>query len=1099
MPHATTENILHSYLMALERELQQGIAREHSYRPALKTLIETLYPGTLATNEPKRIRCGAPDYIVTDGQIPLGYIEAKDIGVSLVQIESDSEKARPTTREGEQLRRYRESLSNLIFTDYIEFRWFLKGKRELVGRLATLKGKKILLPDSDGVERTKQLLQSYMQARTPTVTSPRELATRMAAIAKLIRVTIEHVFDDEEEGAGSLQSQLDGFKQVLLPDLTPQAFADMYAQTICYGLFAARCNHTSGTFTRRDAVYDIPKTNPFLRKTFNHIAGIELDERINWAVDGLAELLNRADTDAILKDFGRRTRQEDPMVHFYETFLAEYDPTMREKRGVYYTPEPVVSYIVRSVDHLLKTTFQLPDGLADMSLIPSKTVDEKIVPETHRVQILDPATGTATFLHGVIDLIHESFTDNQGMWSSYVSRHLLPRLFGLELLMAPYAVAHMKLGLQLKDTGYDFKSDERLRIYLTNTLEESYEHGKLPFAEWLIEEATEADRAKHDVPVMVVLGNPPYSGLSANNGKWIYHLLRGKDTQTRQTVGNYFEVDGKSIREKKNWLNNDYVKFMRFAQWRIEKTGYGILAFITDNSYLNSPTFRGMRQSLLQTFDDIYLLNLHGNSKRKDRSPDGSPDQNVFDITQGVVINIFVKHSQLDKNIKHPSATVYHANIWGTRESKYSYLSKEDSASTTWTEVKPRSPFYLFAPQNISFSAEYELGWQVTKIMSENNAGIVTARDFFVVALDEDTLLHRIEDLRSSRLSDDEIRTKYFEGKGSEKYVAGDTRGWKLPKARAKVRLDNDWKNRIVHCLYRPFDVRPLYYVPWMVDWPRPEIMQHMLTGENLGLSTTRSIEIGRGWEHVFCTSKIIQHHTVSIKEVNYLFPLYLYPDNGKAKLFDLDKSSNAPGGRRPNLASAFITELIGKIGLTFIPDGKGTLQETVGPEDVFNYMYAVFHSPTYRERYAEFLKIDFPRLPLTSNSDLFRELCNFGEQLVGLHLMEKFGKALLKYPIKGNNLVEKIEYLEPQDLPEQGRVYISKTQYFDGVPSEVWNFHVGGYQICHKWLNDRKGRILSFDDIQHYQRIVSVLGETIQIMDQIDEAIEDQGGWPIM
>src|SRR6266487_4575097 len=965
MPRATTENILHSYLAAIERELQQGIAREHSYRPALKTLIETLYPGTLATNEPKRIRCGAPDYIVTDGQIPLGYIEAKDIGVSLVQIESDSEKTHPTTREGEQLRRYREGLSNLIFTDYLEFRWFLKGKRELVGRLATLKGKKTILPDSDGAERTKQLLQSYMQARTPTVTGPRELATRMAAIAKLIRVTIEHVFDDEEEGAGSLQSQLDGFKQVLLPDLTPQAFADMYAQTICYGLFAARCNHTSGTFTRRDAVYDIPKTNPFLRKTFNHIAGIELDERINWAVDGLAELLNRADTDAILKDFGRRTRQEDPMVHFYETFLAEYDPTMREKRGVYYTPEPVVSYIVRSVDYLLKTTFQLPDGLADTSVVPGKTVNGKVVPETHRVQILDPATGTATFLHGVIDLIYESFTGNQGMWSSYVSRHLLPRLFGLELLMAPYAVAHMKLGLQLRDTGYDFESNERLRIYLTNTLEESYEHRQLLFAEWLVEEATAAGHAKHDVPVMVVLGNPPYSGHSANTGEWINELLRGKDIQTGKITGNYFEVDGKPLGEKNpKWLNDDYVKFIRFAQWRIEHTGDGILAFISNNGYLDNPTFRGMRQALLKTFDDIYILDLHGNSKKKERSPDGSADQNVFDIQQGVAIGIFVKHLEYVREY----ATVRHADLWGLRETKYHILLNSDVATIQWTTLAPQQPYYLFVPQDTNLWKEYEKGWKITEIMEVNSIGMNSHRDSFAIAFDAPTLETRVRDLVSTRLSDAEIASKY---------ELTNTSDFNLSRARNALRKVEKLDQVIVPCLYRPFDYRAVLYHTEILDRPRTELNHHFIHQDNLGLVTTRQT---REPFAALAVNKVCgQHKIVATYDGSSVFPVYLYPDRNKKGLFDTNESSNALGGRFPNLAPSFISVLTDHLNLEFIPDGKGDLQKTFGPEDTFNFIYAIFYSPSYRTRYAEFLKTDFPRLPLTSNADLFRQLCKLG------------------------------------------------------------------------------------------------------------------------
>ncbi len=1011
MPRATTENILHSYLAAIERELQQGIAREHSYRPALKTLIETLYPGTLATNEPKRIRCGAPDYIVTDGQIPLGYIEAKDIGVSLVQIESDSEKTHPTTREGEQLKRYREGLSNLIFTDYLEFRWFLKGKRELVGRLATLKGKKTILPDSDGAERTKQLLQSYMQARTPTVTGPRELATRMAAIAKLIRVTIEHVFDDEEEGAGSLQSQLDGFKQVLLPDLTPQAFADMYAQTICYGLFAARCNHTSGTFTRRDAVYDIPKTNPFLRKTFNHIAGIELDERINWAVDGLAELLNRADTDAILKDFGRRTRQEDPMVHFYETFLAEYDPTMREKRGVYYTPEPVVSYIVRSVDYLLKTTFQLPDGLADTSVVPGKTVNGKVVPETHRVQILDPATGTATFLHGVIDLIYESFTGNQGMWSSYVSRHLLPRLFGLELLMAPYAVAHMKLGLQLRDTGYDFKSNERLRIYLTNTLEESYEHRQLPFAEWLVEEAAAAGHAKHDVPVMVVLGNPPYSGHSANTGEWINELLRGKDIQTGKITGNYFEVDGKPLGERNpKWLNDDYVKFIRFAQWRIEHTGYGILAFISNNGYLDNPTFRGMRQALLKTFDDIYILDLHGNSKKKERSPDGSADQNVFDIQQGVAIGIFVKHLEYVREY----ATVRHADLWGLRETKYHILLNSDVATIQWTTLAPQQPYYLFVPQNITLRDEYEKGWHIQQCMPESSLGCLTKRDNLVIGFTKSEVRDRIVQFIDPSKSDIEAASE-FELQLEDKDM------WNARKARASVKGE-EINTYIRPESFRPFDFRYIFYHEKFVARLNRRVMHHLDQESNLAFVTVRQLA-SLPFDHTWVTNSLTDQHIISVrtKEGGVVFPLYLYPEVSKNQLFSMDESTDALGGRRPNFAPQFVKDIVSKLGIEFIPDGRGDLQKQFGPEDIFNYMYAMFHSPVYRRRYADFLKMDFPRLMLTGQLSLFRALCSLGSDLVALHLMEKKLSGTPHFNISGSNTIEAVRYTEPGQDAEQG------------------------------------------------------------------------------
>jgi predicted helicase len=630
MPHAS------AYLKAIEKALAAGNATEHTHRPALKSFIESLADGITATNEPKRVKCGAPDYIVTRGDVPLGYIEAKDVGKPLDREE-----------KSEQMGRYLESLDNLLLTDYLEFRWYVRNEHVQTARLGTYDaGRERVRVEPGGAEEVEKLVADFLTEVIPTVSSPKELAERMARVARLIRDTISRAFKTEGAG-GSLHEQMKGFRAVLLHDLTEEQFADMYAQTICYGLFAARVNHRgSEPFTRRHAAHELPRTNPFLRKLFQHVAGPDLDDEPHaWAVDGLADLLNRTDISAILQDFGRSTRREDPVVHFYETFLAAYDPKMREARGVYYTPEPVVSYIVRSVDHILKTDFKLADGLADASKIKVRDAKGKAIGEVHKVLVLDPATGTGTFLYGVINHIFESFKRNQGMWSGYVSEHLLPRLFGFELLMAPYAVAHMKLGLQLAETGYDFQKDERLRVYLTNTLEEAHEMSRMPlFTQWLAEEANEASKIKQDAPVMVVLGNPPYSGHSANTGLWIANLLRGHDTMTGKETGNYFEVDGQPLGERNpKWLNDDYVKFMRFAQWRIEQTGYGVLAFITNHGYLDNPTFRGMRQSLMETFDDIYVLNLHGNSKKKERAPDGSKDENVFDIQQGVAICLMVK------------------------------------------------------------------------------------------------------------------------------------------------------------------------------------------------------------------------------------------------------------------------------------------------------------------------------------------------------------------------------------------------------------------------------------------------------------------------
>jgi len=696
-------------------------------------------------------------------------------------------------------------------------------------------------------------------------------------------------------------------------------------------------------------------------------------------------------------------------VHFYETFLTQYDPKLRELRGVYYTPEPVVSYIVRTVDYLLREHFDCPDGLADTSTTTYTYIDEegeKRTKKSPRVLLLDPACGTGTFSYTIIDHIRETYrkSGNAGMWSGYVREHLLPRLFGFELLMAPYAVAHLKLGMQLaaldlpkeerSNWAYDFESDERLGVYLTNTLEQAFSRSKLLLGGFISDEANEAARVKQDYPVMVVLGNPPYSGHSANKGEWVTDLLHGDDGRSGKKIGNYFEVDGKPLGERNpKYLNDDYVKFIRFSQWRIEQTGYGILAFITNHGYLDNPTFRGMRQSLMQSFDAIYVLDLHGNTKKKELAPDDTKDENVFDIQQGVAIGIFVKRQEITTTAH--ATKLHHAQLWGPREvyekalqrqhlidGKYYWLAGNDIQSTPWVLLDPQRPFYLFKPQNTISKSEYESGWEITDILPINSTGVKTHRDHFVIDIDYALLRKRIGDFRNLSLPNETI---------AEQYNRGDTRDWKLSSNRHSLAANPHWENSFTRILNRPFDFRNYFHHENIVELPRYEVMYHMLAGDNLGIATTREVEIGRGWEHVLCSSKIIQHHTVSLKETNYLFPLYLYPDPNKKGLFDIHFSTDAPGGRRPNLSPAFITDISNKLNMKFIQDGKGDLQETFGPEDIFDYMYAVFHSPTYRERYADFLKIDFPRLPLTTNADLLRELCKLGDRLVGLDLMENF------------------------------------------------------------------------------------------------------------
>jgi len=1091
---------LRAYILSIEKALSGGNATEHTYRPFLKNLVESLANGITATNEPRREACGAPDFIITRNEIPVGYIETKDIGKPLSVIEND-----------EQLKRYRSRLGNLILTDYLEFRWYVGGEHRLTARLASEGLKGGLKVSGEGEKQVESLIRAFLQERVALVKSPKDLAVRMAALAQHIRDTILRALA-EEEGAGTLHAQMEGFRKVLLPEMTAEQFADMYAQTICYGLFAARCNARMGDgkhFVREQAAFDLPKTNPFLRKMFNHIAGPDLDDRIAWIVDDLSNLLDHTDMEGILSDFGKRTRQEDPIIHFYETFLKSYDAKMREARGVYYTPEPVVSYIVRSVDNLLKRDFHIPDGLADAGRVTlkDKTGESR---EFHRVLILDPATGTGTFLHSVIDLIHGHIlkAGQTGGWSGekgYVAQHLLPRIFGFELLMAPYAVAHMKLGLQLSKIGYDFGADERLRVYLTNTLDDVFSLKSLsPFAEWIAREANAAGEVKQAAPVMVILGNPPYSGHSANKGQWINNLLKGLDQRTGRRTDSYFEVDGQSLGERNpKWLNDDYVKFIRFAQWRIEKTGYGVLAFVTNHGYLDNPTFRGMRQSLMRTFDDIYLLDLHGNSKKKERSPDGTKDENVFDIQQGVAVGIFVK--RLSEEQKAP-AVVRHADLWGRREvyedcpegkklsgGKYHWLWENDLTTTAWQPLTPQAPFYLFIPQDADLRAEYEKGWKVTEIMPVNSVGIVTARDALTIHWTAEDVWKTVNDFVS--LPPEEAREKYRLGP--------DSQDWKVEWAQKDLQTAGPLKTSMVPILYRPFDVRYTYYTGKPSGFhcrPRGEVMNHFTFRMNLGLIFMRQVALQNTYSHFGVSRVLVDNRTFySNKGIMNFAPLYLYDEAYKKKSKgELDFSDQPSSGRSPNLSPAFIKDYADRLGLTFIPEGKGDRIQSFGPEDVFDYMYAVFHSPTYRDRYAEFLKIDFPRLPLTSNIELFRSLCEIGGRLAALHLMETAIPLVTSYPIAGNNTVEAVRYSAPGEGSEMGRVWINKMQYFECVPPEVWAFQIGGYQVCQKWLKDRKGRLLTYDDMTHYRRIVAVLAETIRLMAGVDEAIAAHGGWPI-
>lgn len=1014
---------LKEYISTVNQKFRDGNATEHSYRGALEQLVQTLLPKLRIVNEPKRVKCGAPDYIASrkDG-MPVFYIEAKDIG------DNDLDGRNPHAHK-EQFTRYKQALDYIIFTDYLDFHLYEHGEFVDSVRIAEVKGDKIVAIQ-ENEEKFLNLIEHVGNNAIQRITSASRLAKLMAGKARLLENIIEQAMNDDTESYANdnLRGQYNAFKDVLIQELKPSDFADIYAQTIAYGLFAARLHDdTPEDFSREEAARLIPKTNPFLRQIFNNLAGNDLDERIAWVVDDLVTVFLASDLQKIMKAYGEDKRHHDPMIHFYEDFLSEYNPKLRKSKGVWYTPQPVVGFIVRAVDEILQKEFNLSEGLADYSTIEKDVAVEQsydgrtkdgmkhAMKRFHRVQILDPATGTGTFLAEVVNQIYDRYRDNQGVWQQYVEQHLLPRLNGFEILMASYAVAHLKLDMLLSETGYQHQSEKRLHVYLTNSLEESNNEPRTLFAQWLSREATEANVIKRDCPVMVVIGNPPYSGESQNKGKWIMSLMEDYKK----------EPGGKQPLDERNpkWLNDDYVKFIRLAQHYVEKKGEGIIGFINPHGYLDNPTFRGMRWNLLKTFDKIYTIDLHGNSKKKEICPDGSKDENVFDIMQGVSINLFVKTGKKDKD---ELGKVYHKDLYGLRQQKYDFLDGASIDNIGYVEIVPQSPMYFFVPKNFGLQEEYDKGFKVDDLFSQNSMGVTTGHD---------------KELVSFHPFDTDSNVEYY---------------------------------------YRPFDKLWLDYDLSKVVRPREAIMKH-LRKENTSLCLIKVNSSVDGLSKVLVTSGITDKTLLSSKDNTNIFPLYVYKENM---------------GQEERIVN-FNKELYEKIaqGLNYLPsyddnvlvDPISDYNGVLYPQDLFDYIYAVLHSPTYRERYKEFLKIDFPRIPYPTDWEKFRDLAEKGEELRQLHLMEDLpSKTGITFPVAGTLQVDCYRW-------QDNRVYINAEQYFDGVPESAWSFFIGGYQPAQKWLKDRKGMTLSFEDVKHYGRIIYVLQQTERIMQEIDGIMTKQ------
>lgn len=1175
------------YLKNLTETVQRGDAREESFYPALETLLRQAAQAVgrrhiHITTLPRPTEGGNPDFRVWNGQDRItGYIEAKNPTVENLD----------GVEESEQLRRYRATFPNLILTNFLEFRLYRDGERAdtvLLARPVVLNRIRTV-PPLEKADELWALFERFLDFSLPQTFTAESLAIELAKRTRFLRNIVLEQLTHEQQSKGQLFGFYQAFQKFLIGSLNLEDFADLYAQTITYGLFAARTRAGEG-FNRRVAFDNIPHTIGILRDLFRFISLGDLPVQLEWIVDDIAEVLAVADAPGILARYYRDGKGSDPIVHFYETFLAHYDPQERERRGVYYTPEPVVDFIVRSLHRLLQSHFHKPDGLAASD-----------------VTLLDPAAGTMTF---VARAARQAVTEFEGKYGSgarqaFIHDHILRNFYAFELMMAPYAVGHLKMAFYLEELGRRLSADERVQFYLTNTLDDrELEQTALPGLSSLAEESHLAGEVKRRQPILVILGNPPYSGHSANQGAWI-----------RSLIEDYKQVDGMPLGEKNpKWLQDDYVKFLRFAEWKIAQAGRGVVGMITNHSYLDNPTFRGMRRHLMQTFDEIYILDLHGNALKRETCPDGSPDQNVFDIRQGVAVAFFVKTGAQ----KTGPGRVYHAERWGRRDEKYAWLQAYDWSSAGWQEITPQPEFYLFIRRGEAALARYTAFPKVTDIFPVNSVGIVTARDHLTIHWTPEEVWTTV--LNFSRLEAELARQAYALGK--------DARDWKVTLAQQDLKNSGPQRDKITPILYRPFDVRFTYYTGKSRGFhcrPRPEVMRHMLAGENVALMTCRQLS-QRVWAHALVTDRITDDCMVSnrTRERGYLFPLYLYPD--------IQFSFLQPHTRRPNLNPDLIAALekaweaefqphphSGGVGsppagreleggvkevnhpqagwqtppelwarlkplaremrrnptpeedllwqalrnkqlagykfrrqhaidrfivdfycaearlvvevdgpihqyhqeedairqefiesqglhlLRFTTDqvnqnlaavleqisaALGKNRQSFTPEDLFHYIYAVLYAPSYREQYAEFLRIDFPRLPFPADFTLFLEMAALGRRLAQLHLLRsaELDPPLARFEGQGDNRVAKSEREGFGYDAQRQRLHINSTQFFEPVPPEVWEYPIGGYTVCQKWLKDRRGRQLSLDEIRTYCSIITALGRTIQIQASIDE-----------
>lgn len=1069
--------------------------KEHTHRTALQNLLQAIKDNQDKQNkisikqEPNNDKegRGAPDFLITKDFLTLGYIENKRVNANLDNI-----------IKSDQILKYTKLSPNIILTDYLRFVLLsLNEKNEIIickeVKICSLDEIKSIIKNQSLLEtKTKELneLFAIFFSKIPNpINSALDFANHLSLRTRILKDELLLSIENE-----ALISLFNTFKETLYKELSYEEFCDSFAQTLTYSLFLAKLNNnTTKEIDLNNAKKFIPKSFPLIRSMSGFLDdSFENLESIKWLLEEIINIINHIDITSIIKElnktgekdlFNRPTilsTHKDPYLHFYETFLASYDPKLREVRGVYYTPAPVVIFIINAIDEVLKQDFNHKKGL-------SEALDKNIT-------LLDFATGTGTFLLEAFRKALEPISKNS---VNYNPKALIDKFCGFEFLIAPYTIAHLKLSQSFKEEfNSPLNDNESLKIALTNTLysksisKEQNDQNTLFTLIDLTKEFKKAQKIKEE-QILIITGNPPYSGASSNKGlyedeiKISYGLEPSKanlNKEQKEYINLYFQEKTKQntktfkaiyekhkLENEKNpkWLLDDYVKFIRFAQSKIDSQENGIFAFISNNGFLDNPTFRGMRYSLMQSFDKIYILNLHGDTRKKEKAPDGSKDDNVFDIMQGVSINIFIKQNSKVKNTK-----IYYHDLYGKRKDKYEFLYENNLNSIKWTLVKNNEPFYLFLPQNNDLLEEYNKGISVKDIFMLSSVGIVGGRDKFVMSNSDN-----LESLEELKTKIKRFLSLDIESARKEFDLGQDSRDWKIEYALKELKdtQNNSFNYKKIH--YRPFDVRWTYYTGKSKGFhcmPRGEIFEHFLENENIGLICDRGTKLNN-INNIFISNKIIDLHLVG--SGSYIYPLYLYPTTRSKKFL---KKEN------PNFNEENFTSKIENFKESFRAFIDELYKEKFSPEDILGYIYAVLFHKFYREKYLDFLKTDFPKILFTKDKNTFKNLSKLGLKLVNLHLLKNdeldfnVGEALFK-DIKNKNLkIQKIKY--NKDTKE---LFINESLYFTKVSLEIYEFKIGGYAVLDKYLKSHKEEDI---DHNHFTLIIQTLNETLKIQDEISK-----------